>query len=104
MEKSSNKTADGEGRAIYWYPTPCSFRAEGGYTCYSCRESLHCLPGNVGLLAFCYGRRPYCSNGVCSDVNEEKCYDTHIANTTNVDAHENMVEQSAKLESSVNPD
>ncbi|KAL4708984.1 hypothetical protein ACJJTC_005845 [Scirpophaga incertulas] len=60
-------------RAVYWIPYSCDSLLERGYTCYSCTESLHCMGGNFALKAICGGRRPFCYNGVCSDLRSAKC-------------------------------
>ncbi|XP_053610750.1 uncharacterized protein LOC128675389 [Plodia interpunctella] len=83
--ESEEKSTDPESRVVYWIPTQCDSMFERGYTCYSCGEAMHCMLGNVGLLALCYGRRPYCNNGVCSDIPSQKCkaeYEQHLLNST----------------------
>ncbi|XP_063829090.1 uncharacterized protein LOC135078473 [Ostrinia nubilalis] len=64
---------DPQARVLYWIPTTCDSLSERGYTCVGCGESLHCMAGNFALKAICYGRRPYCYNGVCSYIRGEKC-------------------------------
>ncbi|XP_060804960.1 uncharacterized protein LOC132902747 [Amyelois transitella] len=73
----AGKPSDPESRVVYWIPTSCDSMFERGYTCYSCGEAMHCMLGNVGLLALCYGRRPYCNNGICSDIPTTKCKIKH---------------------------
>ncbi|CAG9788686.1 unnamed protein product [Diatraea saccharalis] len=56
--------------------TSCNYTTQGGSSCLNCRQTLRCLPTNVGVLKSCTGLFRYCNNGRCSLFQDLQCSET----------------------------